>query len=99
MLKLRVKWTLFVVLIQVTALLLSGGISAVVSSAWLTRQIRASQQELAALALRMQTEENLSVERMSEIFEDRSTYRLDIIEETPDLSQDALARLCDTMPY
>ena len=93
MLKLRVKWTLWVVLIQVTALLLSGGISAVVSSAWLTRQIRASQQELAALALRMQTEENLSVERMSEIFEDRSTYRLDIIEETPDLSQDALARL------
>ena len=49
MLKLRVKWTLFVVLIQVAALLLSGGISAAVSSAWLTRQVRASQQDLAAL--------------------------------------------------
>ena len=61
MLKLRVKWTLFVVLIQVAALLLSGGISAAVSSAWLTRQVRASQQDLAALTLRVQEEEGLSL--------------------------------------
>ena len=93
MLKLRVKWTFFVVVLQVAALLLSGGISAIVSSAWLTRQICASQEELAALALRMQTEENLSVERTAEIFEDRSTFQLDVVQETPDLSQDALARL------
>ena len=93
MLKLRVKWTLFVVLIQVTALLLSGGISAVVSSAWLTRQIRASQEELAALTVRMQKEEDLPLERMTEIFEDRSTYQLNVLADAPDLSQDALARL------
>ena len=74
MLKLRVKWTLFVVLIQVAALLLSGGISAAVSSAWLTRQVRASQQDLAALTLRVQEEEGLSLERMAEIFETKYEF-------------------------
>ena len=93
MLKLRVKWTLFVVLIQVAALLLSGGISAAVSSAWLTRQVRASQQDLAALTLRVQEEEGLSLERMAEIFEDRSTYQLEFSNELPALSPEQLARL------
>lgn len=93
MLKLRVKWTLFVVLIQVAALLLSGGISAAVSSAWLTRQVRASQQDLAALTLRVQEEEGLSLERMAEIFEDRSTYQLEFSNELPALSLEQLARL------
>lgn len=93
MLKLRVKWTLFVVLIQVAALLLSGGISAAVSSAWLTRQVRASQQDLAALTLRVQGEEGLSLERMAEIFEDRSTYQLEFSNELPALSPEQLARL------
>lgn len=93
MLNLRVKWTLFVVLIQVAALLLSGGISAAVSSAWLTRQVRASQQDLAALTLRVQEEEGLSLERMAEIFEDRSTYQLEFSNELPALSPEQLARL------
>lgn len=93
MLKLRVKWTFFVVLIQVAALLLSGGISAIISNAWLTQQVCASQQDLAALTLRVQAEEGLSHERIAEIFQDRSTYRLEFSYELPALSEDELARI------
>lgn len=86
MLKLRVKWSLAVVLIQVAALLLSGGISAGISSAWLTRQVREAEQELAMLVVRVQAEEELPVSRLAEIFADHSAYLLAFPAETPELS-------------
>ena len=93
MLKLRVKWTLFVVLIEVAALLLSGGISALVANALLTEQVRASEQDLAELVLRVHEEEELPFSRFEELFREHSVFRLSALAQMPDLPQEQLDQL------
>lgn len=93
MLKLRDKWTLLVVIVELAALLFSSGISAIVSAGLLTEQIRSSEHDLAALVLNVQQEGQLPLSRYEDLFRAHSTFRLEFPPQQPSFSADQLALL------